>query len=149
MYESPIKNSLASSTPKSLSLHLSHYFFSVGDERPYNEQPKHKRSNEWDRSVSERWSDNLDRSDITFPSAEWIELFRWVPSPTTSALLTVWDRGATIAYILLSILLDAILWSSSCNRKFSSRSQPVSNEWRASLSSTVLFGQNDFHYCKP
>ena len=89
-----------------------------------------------DLYLSERWLDNLDRSNITFLSVDWMELLSlsslndWV---NTSNCM---NTRATIPFVLLFISLEVILRSNSCNWRFWAPWLPDSPEWCVSPMST-------------
>ena len=66
-------------------------------------------------TMLKRWPDDLDRSDTTLRSVEWVVL-RWLSYLTDWIHILKWvDRGTMIAFILLSISLEITLRSSSCD----------------------------------
>ena len=92
-------------------------------------------------AISERWHDDLNRSNATFPSAEWFELLSLFFVTNWINISNCADRGATIAFIFLSNSLEIILRSSTFDRRFYSPSLADSPEWWASPTSTnCLFG---------
>ena len=72
--------------------------------------------------LSERWPDNLDRSDTTFPSVDRLELLSLSSVTDWTNVSKCVASGATIAFILLSISLDDDFSSSNRHCTLSSTS---------------------------